>query len=278
MRTFRSGDATVAYSDTGSGTAVLALHGSANSRRLWQPLGSALAGSYRVIAQDLHGYGETSPWTPGDSAARDVELAVALAGSVRGPLHLVGHSYGGVVALEAATALGSRVASLTLIEPVALGLLREARDDAWTTIAALAGRHIDLVAAGEYEACAEAFVRYWAGTSAWSAMPAPARARVVATMPKIADEWRLVSHLQRGKDDFGRLGVSTLLVRGTDTTLAARRIVDRLAAALPNREVLEIEGAGHLSPLSHTAAVCAAIAQHLDRCEAKNLLPDRPAA
>ena len=277
MRTFSSGDATVAYSDVGSGTAVLALHGSASSRRLWQPLAAALIGSYRVIAPDLHGYGETSPWTPGDSAARDIELAVALARQVRGPLHLVGHSYGGVVALEAAAALGTRLASLTLIEPVVLGLLRAARDEAWTAIAALAGRHIDLVAAGEYEECAEAFIRYWAGTSAWSAMPAPARARVVATMPKTADEWRLVFHLQRGSGDFARLGVPTLLVRGTHTTLAARRVVDHLAAALPNREVVEIEGAGHLSPLSHSAAVCAAIAQHLDRCEAKNLFPDQPA-
>jgi pimeloyl-ACP methyl ester carboxylesterase len=278
MRTFRSGAATVAYSDVGSGTAVIALHGSASSRRLWQPLGLALAGRYRVIAPDLHGYGETSPWTPGESAARDIELAVALADQVQGPLHLVGHSYGGVVALEAAVALGARVASLALVEPVVFGLLREARDDAWPAIAAIAGRHIELVEAGESETCAEAFVSYWAGANAWTAMSAPARARAVATMPKIADEWRLVFRLQRGRRDFARLGVPTLLVRGAHTTLAARRIVDRLAAALADREMVEIEGAGHLAPLSHAAAVCTAIAEHLARFEAKKPFADRPVA
>jgi pimeloyl-ACP methyl ester carboxylesterase len=58
----------------------------------------------------------------------------------------------------------------------------------------------------------------------------------------------------------------TLLVRGTATTLAACTVVELLRDQLRHASLVEIEGAGHMSPVTHAAAVNAAIAQHLARC------------
>jgi pimeloyl-ACP methyl ester carboxylesterase len=192
---------------------------------------------------------------------------VGIARSLGAPVHLVGHSYGGALALRAALELGAGVASLALIEPVAFHLLRLEGDPAWSEIADVATRHIELVGAGELEACADAFMGYWMGPAAWGAATAAMRAKVVAAMPKVADEWRGVFVESHPPARYARIEAPTLLVRGTRTTRAARRVVDLLAGALPDCALEEIRGAGHLSPVTHPAAVVKAIAGHLDRAD-----------
>jgi pimeloyl-ACP methyl ester carboxylesterase len=256
---------TVAYSEAGWGAPVLAIHGSAGTGRLWAPLADALAERRRVVAPDLFGYGGSAAWTEARGRASDLELVVGLARSLGGPVHLVGHSYGAALAMRAALELGPDVASLALVEPVAFHLLRLERDPAWSEIADVAGRHIALVEAGELEACADAFMSYWIGPAAWAASTAGMRAKIVAAMPKVADEWREALVDSRGLPRYARLRTPTLLVRGTRTTAAARRVIDLLAATLPDNALVEIPGAGHMSPLTHPAAVVDAIGAHVDR-------------
>src|SRR3546814_8229080 len=75
---------------------------------------------------DLRGYGATEGWS-GRAPMRladEAALVRALAEEAGEPVHLVGHSYGGAVALMAALHFPEAIASLTLIEPVAFFLLR----------------------------------------------------------------------------------------------------------------------------------------------------------
>jgi pimeloyl-ACP methyl ester carboxylesterase len=272
MPTLSIRDAVVAYSDVGRGPPVLLVHGSAASRRFWRALAERLAPRYRVIAPDLVGYGESTAWHPGLRAS-DLNVVGAFARAIGEPLHVVGHSYGGALALRTALDLGPGFVSLALVEPAAFHLLDPRGDaSAIAEIEAIAGRHLELVADGEFEACAAHFMSYWIGADAWAAMPEETRARIVRTMPKIAAEFRMIFRQPDSLGAYRRLRTPTLLVRGTLTTLAARRVVERLAAALPQRDFVEIEGAGHMAPLSHPDAVNAAIESHLAQCEAEALL------
>ena len=268
MPELKVGEITLAYTDVGAGPAVILVHGSAAPRKQWRPLIEHLSGRYRCLAPDLIGYGRTTGW-PADkklSAKDEIALIAALVDLFDGPVHLVGHSYGGSLCLDASLTLSHRLRSLTLIEPVAFQLLRlEGDSEAWAEIEDLASRHIRFAREGRLAACADAMMSYWIGAAAWSAMPAEMRTAITATMPKIAAEWQMAFDSDVGLSAFAGVTAPTLLIRGTHTTLAAHRVVALLAKTLPRRHLIEIDGAGHMSPLTHAAEVNAAVAAHLER-------------
>ncbi|MCK6452864.1 MAG: alpha/beta fold hydrolase [Alphaproteobacteria bacterium] len=256
----------VGYSDEGDGQPILLVHGSATSRRFWNPIAAELTARHRVLAVDLFGYGESAPWpaermlTPADEGA----LIDAVAARAGGPVHLVGHSYGGALAAEYAARNPGRVASLVLIEPSAFNLLRAAEDAAIRAeIEDLALAHIALVLHGRLAEAAELFMTYWVGTEAWRAMPEARRRAIVAAMPKVAAEWRLICFRLGGIATYARLPRWTTLICGGATKRPSRRIVELVRAFLPDAGYAEIAGAAHMAPLTHPAAVTAAIAAHL---------------
>ena len=261
----------LAYTDEGAGPPVILVHGSASTRGQWRAAVLDLSPRFRVLAPDLHGYGGTPlPPTLGSLTFDDeVELIDALADLAAEDVHLVGHSYGGAICLRAASLRPERVASLVLIEPTAFHLLhRLGEHAAWREIESVATRHVALADAGDLDACADHFLGYWIGLDAWRAMPPDLRARITQTMPKIAQEWRMVFAATDLYESVAATSIPTLLVRGTSTTLAARSVVELLRDQLPHAWLVEIEGAGHMSPITHAGAVNTAIAQHLARCAA----------
>lgn len=267
----------VGYTDVGDGPPVLLLHGSASSRQQWRRLAARLASRHRVLVPDLHGYGETTMRSNHRVSLED-ELAIvtALADRAGEPVHVVGHSYGGALALNAALDLGPGLASLALVEPAAFQLLRIAGEvDAWCEIDDIAQRHIGLAWERKLDECADVFMRYWIGASAWDAMPAQKRDSVIAAMPKVALEWLWNDQGAAVPATCARLKAPTLLVRGTRTRLAAHRVVDLLHRLLPHGTLVDVEGAGHMAPITHAEAVNTAIEAHLDRHGHRSLAATR---
>src|SRR6516162_7824695 len=97
---------------------VIALACSGGSGKQWRQLGTALGPACRLATPEHYGSPSTGPWTGGqrftlaDEAARTIALIDRSADRV----HLVGHSYGGGVALHVALARPERIASLALYE------------------------------------------------------------------------------------------------------------------------------------------------------------------
>jgi pimeloyl-ACP methyl ester carboxylesterase len=130
----------------------------------WRTLAAQLAGRYRVIAPDLHGYGRT----PDRVRRRSL---------VSRTTHLVGHLYGGAVALHVARTAPHRLASLSLIEPVAFHLLRTHDPLAFAEIAAVATTVARAVAAGDHLGGMASFVDCWSGPATYAAM-APEKRKI----------------------------------------------------------------------------------------------------
>jgi pimeloyl-ACP methyl ester carboxylesterase len=255
------------YREAGAGEPIVLLHCSSGSSGAWAPVMNHLGQDYRVLAPDLLGYGRNAPWPRGAPLGADAELGVveALLDVAGRPTHLVGHSYGGTVALNAARRYPRRVASLTLIEPVAFHLLRRADEpDGWREIAALAERHLALVGEGRDAAAAEAFVTYWTGPQAWQQMPDAARDSAVRTAAKVAAEWRLMFAAEDDLEAIAGIEAPTLLIRGGRTRAPAGRVVEVLRRALPHALHHEIADASHMSPLTHPAAVAEVIRRHVE--------------
>jgi len=129
MSNFQISGSRVEYLELGSGDPVVLLHSSGSSATQWRSLAERLGERYKVIAPNLYNYGGTSQW-PGRRPFHlecEAEIVLALLKRVNKRAHLVGHSYGGAVALHVAGLRRDLLQSLTLIEPVAFHLLRETR-------------------------------------------------------------------------------------------------------------------------------------------------------
>jgi pimeloyl-ACP methyl ester carboxylesterase len=184
-----------------------------------------------------------------------------------GRAHLVGHSYGGTVAVRAALRHPQRVLSLTLIEPTLFHLLpRVGEHEAYAEIRAVADPVLAWIAAGEREKAAERFLDYWAGAGALGRMPAEQRAAVVDSMRKLGYQWPFTLGSEfPAPSDLGRIAAPTLIVRGERTTFAMRRLTEALRSLLPASRFVEIAAAGHMSAVTHAGAVNAAVEGHLER-------------
>jgi pimeloyl-ACP methyl ester carboxylesterase len=104
----------------GDGEPAVFVHGSFGwGEETWRAQ-RPLADSYRLLFVDRRGFGDT----PGDGRVDFDRDADDIAELLPDGAHLVGHSYGGVVALLAAARNRHAVRSLTVIEPPALALVR----------------------------------------------------------------------------------------------------------------------------------------------------------
>ena len=102
---------------------VLLLHGVGRSLEDWAPQWNRLAGSYRVITLDIPGFGFSSRPTESmtlASLARGVVDTLDALGEQR-PLHVIGNSLGGAVALQLLIQRPERVASLVLVNSAGFG-------------------------------------------------------------------------------------------------------------------------------------------------------------
>lgn len=259
-----------AYQDVGSGPPVILAHCSGASHRVWAPLVAELRTRYRVIAPDFLGYGRSEPW-PVNARLHpwsDVGVIQELADRVGQPVHLVGHSYGGTVALEAGRLLGPRVKSLTLIEPVAFHLLRlTGRTREWQEITSVANQVTTGLRSRRDEAAAGVYVKYWVGRLRWLSMSRDARKEVVSTVGKVGAEIEAISHLTRTIGDYRSMTTGTRLIVGQRTPKPARAIVDELLHILPGAELRVLPRAGHMSPLTHPEETTSLIAEHVDTVE-----------
>lgn len=103
------------------GTTVLALHGITGHGRRWTTLANDHLPELRIVAPDLLGHGHSSwdaPWTIEAQVAAIVEV---LDTHADGPVVVVGHSFGGALAIHLSRVEPSRVAGLVLLDP-AIGL------------------------------------------------------------------------------------------------------------------------------------------------------------
>ncbi len=113
------------YSDTGTGSPVLLIHGFGSSTYTWKNILPSLARNHRVIAVDMKGFGQSDkPYDEHYSAFDQAELMAELieAEDLR-DLTIVGHSFGGGVALalalQADGRLKGRISKLVLIDTIA---------------------------------------------------------------------------------------------------------------------------------------------------------------
>jgi pimeloyl-ACP methyl ester carboxylesterase len=216
----------------GTGPEVLLVHGGASPRTTWDGLES-LSERFTLALLHRRGYPPSPPPPSGrqdfEQDARDIEALLAARP------HVVAHSYGGVGALLAATAMPAQVRSLTLLEP-ALFLLE---DDPDVARLRLLGDTVLRDGLETDPAVLREFLRL-AGAPELGDGPLPEE---VASGVRRAHGSRPPSEARPRLDVLREAGIPTLVASGGHHP-ALERICDALAHEL-DAERLRAPGAGH---------------------------------
>lgn len=240
----------------GQGEPVVLLHGSMSSKAQWNTLAQQLAGRFRVVAFDLQGYGDNRAAIGLQSFSIDdeVDFLVARLDDVIGAraAHVVGHSYGGLVAMRLAQRFPERVSSLVLYEPMALSLLAgdsvaAPAHEAGLAITALVNKHC------QYEA-AQVCIDFWSEPGAFAALPLPVKARLAAGAPQTALNYQAEVSCPLTLEDLRSIWAPTLLLGGARSPACMQRIVRILAETLPNSRMNWLI-TNHTGPVSAAALV-----------------------
>lgn len=262
----------VAFEESGRGEPVVLLHCSASSSAQWDGLREGLQEQARFTAPDLYGCGGTDPW-PGLRPLRLSDEAALVSAVTPGhgqPLHLVGHSYGGAVALRWAVEHPERVRSLTLIEPVAFHLLREGGAEERRLLeevratADVVGR---AVLEGDYHLGMARFVDYWNGEGAWSAASERSRRSLARCVAKVALDFHATVNEDAPLQALARFDLPVSVLRGERSPRPTLRIAELLVEAIPTARLQTVSGAGHMLPFTHPDSVRGAIEARLASAE-----------
>lgn len=260
--------AQLGFTDQGDGEPVIWLHSSGTSKRQWRRLIDALPGGYRSLAVDLWGYGDTPmpDCSNGFSLSDEAALAEQVFERFDGPCRLVGHSYGGAVALKIAQRHPARVKSVFAYEPVLFHLL-EGRDDASAErleIGGVSQRTTDSATSGDLEGAAEIFVRYWSGDRAWEALPPERREQLAAVAPKAACDFQAIDNETDAAAAYFPAGVEVRIASGALSPAPARKVAAILNEASPGAlDVLP--RVGHMAPITNPDVVLSALLRHWGR-------------
>lgn len=247
------------FREAGNGPLVICLHSSASSGGQWRSLTEALSAKWRVIAPDLYGYGKNAGKESGSGFGLEDELdrlepLLAQAGE---RFSLVGHSYGGLIALLVTLRHPQRIRSLVIYEPATWSIAVEAdsHHPGAQEIEELRQGTIRMVDDGDSMRAAEMFVRYWAGDKAWESMSTARRETTASGMRKVRSEFaaEIVGHKlgMCTKERLGTISVPVGYLMGSETKASVQRVAEVLVPSLKDVRHEILPGLGHMGPVTH---------------------------
>ncbi len=243
------------HAERGRGRAVICLHGIGGGADNFAAQLDGLSDAFRMITVNLPGYGGSAVDSPkgGEGGTEPVFTFPDLARRILGFMdslgidraHLVGHSIGGMIALETALTAPERVSGLGLIATTAAF---GGRDDSFRQ-AFLAARLKPLDEGLGMAGLARRFVPSITGPAA----PEQAVQAAIASMAAVPEATyramiRCLVTFDR-RDAIAGLATPACLIAGGADTTAPPRSMRRMARRMAAAEFHEVPGAGHLVPL-----------------------------
>lgn len=243
---------------------ALAIHCSLAHSGAWRGLGQVVGDQLSLSAIDLPGHGASPAWDRQcDLTALSLRYAAPY---LTAPIDVIGHSYGAVVALLLAVSQPRMVRSLTLIEPVFFAVAKEDAPDVLARFERDTTPYQTALQRGDWMDAARAFNRLWGSGVKWADIPIATRDYMSARMHLISAQHSVLVEDSHGLLAPGRLAraqMPVLLIKGDQSPEIAGSVVDALVDRLPDARSVTIEGAGHMSPITHSDAVGQAVLSFL---------------
>jgi pimeloyl-ACP methyl ester carboxylesterase len=234
----KSKDSTpIAFECAGTGPSLVIVHGGIGDHTRWKPLFPFFAPHFRVCAMDRRGHGMSGD-SPDYTLQRETEDVAAVINSQPGPIFLLGHSYGGVCALEA-TFLTDKISKLVLYEPP----LQERNRSI------LAARMEGMIRKGQREQALVMFLQeivMMSPNEVATMKSRPSWAGLVASVESQIRQIRALDEYRFDASRMSKLKVPTLVLTGSRTESPdLKRAISALMGCLPNPTLVVLEGQEH---------------------------------
>ena len=257
------------YAESGTGPTVVLVPGSCSTGAAWRPVIAAWNGAFRCVTTSLLGYGasEERRTDRDPSITHEAEIVEAVIRRAGGAVHLVGHSFGGLVSLAVALRRRVRLASLAILEAPAAELLHECGElTQYRAFRQMTETYFASFAGGNTEAIA-AMIDFYGGTGTFASWPQRVRDYAVETTPVNIRDWASAYGFPLTTAALATVDLPVCIVRGGASHPAVQRANALLGAHIKGASLTTIAGAAHFMIATHVAPVADVVAAHVRRAE-----------
>ncbi|QFI37077.1 alpha/beta hydrolase [Moritella marina ATCC 15381] len=233
---------------------IVFIHGSYASTSTWKKIVQQLALTHHCISIKLPGHcGMPDPDdfnAPNISTELDIIESV-IAELTNQPIHLIGHSFGGVVALALALKGSVNITQLTLFEPVSTWVFKSVGDlDMTAQVNTFIQDYRESISNNEVYACGQV-IDFWGGKGSFEPLPDFIKDGMKPLTNNNNRHWSLCENTYHHRSALNALTIPTKLICGSASNPIAQKIVQYLSHELSNAKQYSITGASHFLVTSH---------------------------
>lgn len=247
---------------------IIALHCSGGNAKQWRELDRKMGESDRFLTPEHYGTTDDRCWPANKkfTLADEAALSLELIDRTNHPVHLVGHSYGGALALHIAMARPDRIASLSLYEPCAFHVLAQLGSvaaEALSEIASIAEQIRTHTSSAHNEKAMRVFVEYWNGASAWDRLKPEHQAYLKKWAPNGNAAFDALFGEVTNLSSYRTLKFPVLLMQGERSPAPTHAVTEALKHWITQCRVEQLDEVGHMGPLTHAELIAEMIDEHI---------------
>jgi pimeloyl-ACP methyl ester carboxylesterase len=248
---------------------VVFLHCSASSAKQWSEFIDKLPSGYKSVTIELLGHGVNPAWRGIGpmSLQAEIESIFPLVKRLDARVHVVGHSYGGAIALQFALEHLDYLTTLTLLEPSSFHILRENQCDAefLVEIEEIKQKFFDRILSGDLHGAMSMFIDYWSTPGTWNELSEQKKDTLASQAVLVAHHFSGLMEANTPISSYAKIDIPTLILCGTKSPRPSRLITRLLANAMPNARHRTIAWANHMALVARPEIVNPLILDHIGR-------------
>jgi pimeloyl-ACP methyl ester carboxylesterase len=260
------------YDETGTGPTMVLVPGSCSTGAAWRPLMAHWGNRFRCVTTSLLGYGGTAERRTilDANIVYEAEIIEAVIRRAKGPVHLVGHSFGGLAALAVALRRRVPLLSLTIAEAPAPEILRPMGEYAhYLAFRKMTTEYFAAFEGGDKKAI-ERMIDFYGGAGTFARWPQRVRDYTMETTSANLLDWTSAYGFALTPTLLAAVQVPTLIFWGQASHPAVKRANELVGRCIPHAVVATIAKAAHFMISTHAEEVADMIAQHVIRIEREN--------